>query len=106
MHGARKQNSSAELLKCRDARRDVLQTGLSQSTAARHILQVWDLESFACVQTLEHEGVPVQLIEIAGTRLHSVAGRTVRHMLRSPPDDIMEHLQWRRRSVPQGRTAS
>ncbi len=41
-------------------------------------MQVWDLESFACMQTLEHEGVPVQLLEIAGTRLHSVAGRTVR----------------------------
>jgi hypothetical protein len=39
---------------------------------------VWDLDSFACVRTLEHDGKPVQLIEIAGTRLHSVAGRTVR----------------------------
>ena len=40
-------------------------------------LQVWDLDTFACVQTLDHEGKAVQLIEIAGTRLHSVAGRTV-----------------------------
>ena len=63
------------------------------------VVQVWDLESFACVQTLEHEGVPVQLIEIAGTRLHTVAGRTVRTMLRSPPHDALEHSKCRCQSM-------
>ena len=57
----------------------------SSSPTYGHLVQVWDLDSFACVQTLDHEGTPVQLIDIAGTRLHSVAGRTVLfHCFRSP----------------------
>ena len=70
------------------------------STCASPLAQVWDLESFACLRTLDHDGRPVQLIEIAGTRLHSVSDRTVPTQP-SPGLEILEALQ-QCRAWPQG----
>lgn len=57
------------------------------------VLQVWDLDEGHCVRTLDHDGSPVQQLEIAGTRLHSVAGCTVGAPHASPSQSISTHLK-------------